>query len=345
MASSARLRNEGSDSEDSEDNLFEYDKELTELNRMTLLKMSKSNNYFLFDDRLDEKLKVYRLDSISFTFFKKKQRIFQFVPYYSINLKQMKLMDFIFKKEKKNLKSIDHAKLIKHIMVCGVIKINDEGSVDFSFNSYSKQIPTGEFDIFGSIIKKKLETEIGSHEYNEYFFVQTIKFEKDGSQSVVNMTDRLLQEQLNLLEIELMYQYNLPENMKDTTRSEHLIETMKGLMFKKQNVVMQEIVNNEILVVNCGRYIKYSRIQVDHLHQLDNQLEFTDMNIEFKPETEIYRIWSTTNPDHIQIIATDMLRNLVFIVTWNIVKNMEVNMFQIKFESNISPENYVVRGM
>ena len=37
------------------------------------------------------------------------------------------------KKEKKNLKSIDHAKLIKHIMVCGVIKINDEGSVDFSF--------------------------------------------------------------------------------------------------------------------------------------------------------------------------------------------------------------------
>lgn len=72
MASSARLRNEGSDSEDSEDNLFEYDKELTELNRMTLLKMSKSNNYFLFDDRLDEKLKVYRLDSISFTFFKKK---------------------------------------------------------------------------------------------------------------------------------------------------------------------------------------------------------------------------------------------------------------------------------
>lgn len=93
----------------------------------------------------------------------------------------MKLMDFIFKKEKKNLKSIDHAKLIKHIMVCGVIKINDEGSVDFSFNSYSKQIPTGEFDIFGSIIKKKLETEIGSHEYNEYFFVQTIKFEKDGS--------------------------------------------------------------------------------------------------------------------------------------------------------------------
>jgi hypothetical protein len=191
---------------------------------MKLLKMSVTNNFYLFEDRLTEKLKIYRLDSISFTFFNKMQRIFQFVPFYSIDLKSMNLMDYIYKKEKKNIKFIKYSKIMKHIMRSGVIKINDEGAVDFSFNSYNKKDPTNEFEIFGSIIKKKSEHELGSQEYNEYFFVQTIKFEKDGSNSIIEMTDKLLQEQTNLLEIELMYQYNLPENMKDSTRSETLID-------------------------------------------------------------------------------------------------------------------------
>lgn len=64
---------------------------------MKLLKISRSNNFYLFEDRLKESLRVYRLDSISFSFFNKKQRIFQFVPLYSIDLREMELMDYIFK--------------------------------------------------------------------------------------------------------------------------------------------------------------------------------------------------------------------------------------------------------
>ena len=69
------------------------------------------------------------------------------------------------------------------------------------------------------------------------------------------------------------------------------------------------------------------------------------MNIDFKPETEITRIQSTCNDDHIQVVATDILRNLIMVVTWDITKNMEVNMFQISQEPNTYPENYIVRGM
>ena len=69
------------------------------------------------------------------------------------------------------------------------------------------------------------------------------------------------------------------------------------------------------------------------------------MEIEFKPEVEIIRIWGTCNDDHVQIIAKDVFRNLVMIITWDIIKNMEVNMFQITCESGTNPENYIVRGM
>ena len=33
------------------------------------------------------------------------------------------------------------------------------------------------------------------------------------------------------------------------------------------------------------------------------------------------------------------------IITWDIQKNMEVNMFQIQCENGTNPENYIVRGM
>jgi hypothetical protein len=64
-------------------------------------------------------------------------------------------------------------------------------------------------------------------------------------------------------------------------------------------VVRQEIVNNKILVVNCGRFIKYALIEIDNLHLLENSLTFIDIDIVLKPETEIYMIWSTNNKDHI----------------------------------------------
>lgn len=53
--------------------------------------------------------------------------------------------------------------------------------------------------------------------------------------------------------------------MKDSTRTEKLIESIKNLKFKQTNVVRQEILNQNLLVVSCGRFIKYLRIDIDNL--------------------------------------------------------------------------------
>ena len=82
---------------DSDEELIDDDdeEELTELNRMKLLKMSRSNNFYLFEDRLDRCLKVYRLDSISYTFQSKRHRIFQFVLIFKIDILRMNLVNNI----------------------------------------------------------------------------------------------------------------------------------------------------------------------------------------------------------------------------------------------------------
>lgn len=74
-------------------------------------------------------------------------------------------------------------------------------------------------------------------------------------------------------------------------------------------------------------------------------LEFKNIDVEFKPEVEIFRLMGTANPNHFQIIAKDIVNNLVIIMTWDIDKNMEINMYQIKPEAGCYPENYVVKGL
>jgi hypothetical protein len=224
----------GNNSEtDSDDDLIYFDEEVTDINRMQLLKMSKSNSFFLFNDRLEERLKVYRLDSISFTFFEKKQRIFQFVPYYCIGLKQLKLMAYVFKMEGKNVLTMNYLQIIKHAMVCGVIKINDVGDVDLAFNSYKRRHPTKEFEIFGSIIKKRNDDEnLGLKLNDEFFFVQTVKFEKEGFRPAMEITDKKIKKNTLLLETELMYQHNLPDVLRSVGKTEELVKKIKNLQLR-----------------------------------------------------------------------------------------------------------------
>lgn len=97
---------------------------------MNLLAFSKNNEYFLFEDRIKEVFKIYKLESIKFKFLDIEQKIFQFVNQYEVNPRSMQIMRYIFlKKEKrdssKQIENIPHQKLMKHLMICGVIKIND----------------------------------------------------------------------------------------------------------------------------------------------------------------------------------------------------------------------------
>jgi hypothetical protein len=64
--------------EESEDEYYfeDYQQNVTFHNRMRLLRISRGNSYFLFEDRIMQNFKVFKLEMISFVFFKKKQRIF-----------------------------------------------------------------------------------------------------------------------------------------------------------------------------------------------------------------------------------------------------------------------------
>lgn len=124
--------------------------------------------------------------------------------------------------------------------------------------------------MFGSFIKKN-EDPLIMYAYTELFFEQNVQFEIDGSIDIVKLNDRLLSKNRNLLEIELMYQYNLPENMKDLSKTEYLSKTIRNIKIKKKNAVWQELINNRILVVNCGRYLKFAVIDLKEIQKNSKQ--------------------------------------------------------------------------
>lgn len=67
--------------------------------------------------------------------------------------------------------------------------------------------------------------------------------------------------------------------------------------------------------------------------------------LQFEKEVEINNLYSTSEPDQIQIIAKDIAKSILFIVTWDLIKNIEVSMLQIRTDPATSPENYIIKGM
>ena len=68
--------------------------------------------------------------------------------------------------------------------------------------------------------------------FNEYVIKQPVIFEKDGTKDILLIIDKLMKEVTNLLEIELMYQNNLPDNLKDMTKAEALCVKINNLKIK-----------------------------------------------------------------------------------------------------------------
>lgn len=148
----------------------------------------------------------------------------------------MQIMRYIFLNKnnksqsniKTNIDNISHSKVIKHLLVCGVVKINNEGELDITFNDWKinkndnaashyarDKLPV--VRVFGSFIKKNTDKLI-EQQFTEMFFKKDVEFQQDGSMDIILMNNRLLKEHKNMLDIEMMYQYNLPENMKDLTK-------------------------------------------------------------------------------------------------------------------------------
>ena len=72
-----------------------------------------------------------------------------------------------------------------------------------------------------------------------------------------------------------------------------------------KNLVQQQVFNNKVLVVNCGRSIKYAVLD-DKLLSGNKAVPFTTLDIEFEADVDIVQLQETDDPNLIQILAKDL---------------------------------------
>lgn len=79
-------------------------------------------------------------------------------------------------------------------------------------------------------------------------------------------------------------------------------------------------------MIACGREIRYAIVDKNNKEN-DDELEFQKMDISFEPSTKIEKIWATSEYGHIQIVAVDIKINVMIVVTWDVINNIEASMF------------------
>lgn len=62
-------------------------------------------------------------------------------------------------------------------------------------------------------------------------------------------------------------------------------------------------------------------------------------------EVQIVAILSTSVTYQLQIIAKDIERNVLIVLTWDFVKNQEVSILQKDIEPHVCPEFFIVKGI
>lgn len=108
---------------------MEEEEIISKYNRMRLFKMSRDNKCFLFEDRLKQEFKVYKLDhEIDHKNLRKK---FFFRPLYVIDIMKLKIMAKFF-----SSKTASYETVVRHILQCGNFVITDNGNIALTFNSY-----------------------------------------------------------------------------------------------------------------------------------------------------------------------------------------------------------------
>ena len=101
-----------------------------------------------------------------------------------------------------------------------------------------------------------------------------------------------------------------------------------NIEYKKQNVVSVNIIDSDMLVVNCGRFIQYGLLDDSMFNDDENSVnQFHFIDIDFGKDIEITKIWSTDVYHNIQIVARDLKQNIMIVVTWDCTKNIESAMF------------------
>lgn len=118
--------------------------------------------------------------------------------------------------------------------------------------------------------------------------------------------------------------------MKDGQRIKQLNLTINELRQRLRNIVCSDLINDSILIVYCGRLIRYAFVKQFGLTQ-KLSLEFVKLNLKLHPKFEIIKVWGTDEKRKIQIVGKDLESSTFVVLTWDVIKNMEVSMFQIPY--------------
>lgn len=201
---------------------------VTKYNRMQLLKISGNNRCFLFEDRLQQLFKVYKLNKQSKSKNKRRGtrqgRQYIFEPLYEIDILKLRVIARYFCKKKSD---VTYSAVVNHIKECGQLRIDDFGNIDITFNSYKPKFDTNgqptdknTFGIFVSIIKRSSEVRnFMLTQFEEYYFKTEVQCDQAEITKIRDRIQSSIAEHLNLLEIEAMQQQNLPEILKDERKT------------------------------------------------------------------------------------------------------------------------------
>lgn len=204
--------------------IVENPKNIPDHKRMTLLSISRSNQYFLFVDNLTKKFEVYSivnrnskssvLDGLVISKKQKSksyQEVFDFVPIYEINMFECNLV-----KERLGLNDDEDGYIqLKEKIKTEIInlKVTNNGNVILICEFHEEKGTS--IEIWGSIYDQENEVQN---------FKQRVQFPDNAKKDIHEIIDS--QEELlrNLLEIEQTQQNRLPKNFRDTEKINDLEE-------------------------------------------------------------------------------------------------------------------------
>ena len=121
----------------------------------------------------------------------------------------------------------------------------------------------------------------------------------------------------------------MPAAFQDITMINSIQDKMNLILEKYERIVSCEIFGNLILVL-CGRFIKYAFIDPNSTIILGDNLEglvFKDAKLDFSENVEIHKVVSTSSDNIVQIIAKDNIENILIVPTLDFSKNMEITMY------------------
>ena len=89
----------------------------------------------------------------------------------------------------------------------------------------------------------------------------------------------------------------LPKNLQDDHKVKEVEAKIQDIKERKNNVYSAAVFDEDLLIVQCGRYIKHIILNESMFDgDPDSKNEFKDVKLNFDKNFEIIKIWDTSVP-------------------------------------------------